>query len=201
MYWQSQRNKFVFIDLPCNAPRAFTRLLTKQFAAVAPEDARDSFLHPDEIKAKASCDSVVFTVVRHPFTRLIAFYHDDFGKRVRLPEEGFAEFVERLSQGHYHIRGKAVLRKARWFFRPQTAMIEIVAQGIKVKPIKLEVIDRSFSRLPFVRGSRKVKQIPVKSFVLKDYFTEKAIVENAISWAGEDFERFGYEPTLKGAQG
>jgi hypothetical protein len=191
----SREHKFVFISTPKTGSHTFFKLLPEQFNG----KRMDGPFHRTEMPMNTE-GYTVFSSVRNPYERLVALwnsllhtkpdphaYRDTWLSVIR--KDDFLTFCKFAAKNKDKIETMADVRmptlmmpQHRWYRRLPDNVI----------PLHLENIEEEFHALPFVTDRVIIPHELKRRHATWDDLKTDEIIECANQWAGEDFEKFGY---------
>ena len=192
----SRKNEYVFISTPKTGSHTFFKLLEEEFDG---ERMKGEY-HRTELPPKTE-GYTVFSTCRNPYDRLVALWNsllfakpDKFGYRDTwlsvLRSDEFVVFCRFAAKHKDNIENIAEARlprlmtpQHRWYRRMPSNVI----------PLHLENISEEFHNLTFVDKQVIMPHELKREHASWDDLKTDEIISCANEWAGDDFEKFGYE--------
>ena len=192
----SRKHKYVFISTPKTGSHTFFKLLTEQFDG---ERLQGPF-HRTEMPGNTE-GYTVFSTIRNPYDRFVALWNsllfakpDPYAYRDTwlsvIRKDDLLTFSRFAAKNKDRIEMMADVRmptlmmpQHRWYRRLPPNVISL----------KLENIDEAFHALPFVTKRVTLPHELKREHASWDDLKTDEIIANVNEWAGEDFEKFGYE--------
>ncbi len=141
-------------------------------------------------------DPIVFACVRHPLDRLVSLFRIPAMQAMFCGDSEFSGFV------------RSVLKASKfWASRKQGVMFKTMGaffDSATIAPthiVRYEHLPVGLIALPFVHQPK----VPVLENEWAsdrkplDYYYNRETLRGALQWGGDDFDRFGYEPTVRSA--
>ena len=164
--------KYVYISVPKCGTHTMYKFLVKQYQGMHLKPPHHGRMVPGEHRSKFR-----FTVVRHPYTRIISAWQHT------LWTPNFPDFMDMVLNDDNPER----------VGYDTTVPINVWLKGIKFDTIiKLEHLNRGIHSLPFVKERVTVgHEFRGPRINWSDHVKGK-LVEMVNEWAGSDFEDYGY---------
>ena len=191
----SRKNKYVFISTPKTGTHSFYKLLQDEFDG---ERLKGNY-HRTEMPDNAD-EYLVFSTVRNPYDRLVAIwnsvlhaknernnYRDEWLATLR--KDDFLTFAKFAAKYRNDIEYRPV--RSPYLLMPQCRWYNKMPEG--VTPLHLENISVEFHSLPFVNKEVEIPHMLKRDHASWDEIKTDEITSFVNEWAGEDFEKFGYE--------
>lgn len=185
-------HNIVFFRMPHTGTRAFSKYCIRRLKTEIKLLGLRRYHSTKAPKEYRGEDWKYAVTVRHPLHRLVSIYFDPAVQK-HLKKPAFEAFVDAVLEKRYC---------GRWEFEmlfPNMSDFIDSIPGEITYLFRQESLSRDLSALPFIpdafrlprRGWRQVGEdrIPMAAFYRHDRVHKKAL-----AWAGDDFERFGYDP-------
>lgn len=194
---QSVERKYIYISTPKTGTHSFYKLLQDEFDG---ERVGHQY-HRTELPSIKESEYTIFSTVRNPYDRLIAMwnsllfskpdvhnYRDSWLKVLKKDDLlTFSAFIEKHKDDIERVAHARLpmlmIPQHRWYNRMPDKTI----------PLHLENISVEFHNLPFVDKEVNIPHMLKRNHASWDELKSDEITELANSWAGNDFEKFGYE--------
>lgn len=197
----SKKHRYLFISVPKTGTHTMYQLLTEKF-----DGERHGNYHCHEVPREA-LNYFKFCTVRNPYNKLASAWSFIQNK----------DAIHRAQVKDLMRKPVTLMNFMEWVVKERSNMLAYALNGLKIGAsltpthryidqrlpqvrfdayIQIENADEQFSKLPFVRGQVEVPKVFTMS---KEPYYQKwediaspEVTELANTWAGEDFDRFGY---------
>ena len=186
--------KYVYVDIPKTGSMSLDSFFKSGFNGEDlvfhdPHQGERLYKHRRDLP-KEYVDYGIIISVRNPFTRAVSFWQDCYRHKWEPFCETFDEFMDICLENLKREDDPVDHMLARLY--PMHKYLDPIPRIDHI--IHQETLDKDVKALPFVTGGIKVPKRNTNPASVKwEAIATPELREKVITWAGKDFEMFGYE--------